>query len=186
MKKEKCKCQNEDKKCDCQENLEECTCHEEEKCNCEDENLYEVKLNEAYNKISEIEDSLLRSKADFINYRKRLEEEQTKMLKYKNEDIVKEILPIIDNFERAIKATEEETNMLEGVKMIYCSLVNLLNKYEVIEIDCLNKEFDPTFAQAVIQEPSEEVESGIVIDILQKGYTLKGKVIRPAMVKVSE
>ncbi|MEG1505844.1 MAG: nucleotide exchange factor GrpE, partial [Lachnospiraceae bacterium] len=87
---------------------------------------------------------------------------------------------------RAIKATEEESNMLEGVKMIYCSLVNLLNKYEVIEIDCLNKEFDPTFAQAVIQEPSEEVESGIVIDILQKGYTLKGKVIRPAMVKVSE
>ena len=149
------------------------------------------KLNEAYNKISELEDALLRSKAEFINYRKRLEEETSKTLKFANEGLVKDILPVIDNFERAIKMDAEDldddlSKLLAGFKMVYCNLVAILNKFEVKEIDCLHKPFDAANAQAVIQEASADFESGIVIEVLQKGYELKGKVIRPAMVKVSE
>jgi molecular chaperone GrpE len=185
MKKEKCHCEE----CHCEEeNVNECCCEENQ---CENEKQHLDKLNEAYNKISELEDALLRSKAEFINYRKRLEEETSKSLKFANEGIVKEILPIIDNFERAIKMDDENlddelSKLLAGFKMVYCNLVSILNKYEVKEIEVLNKPYDANNAQAVIQEHTEGVESGIVVEVLQKGYELKGKVIRPAMVKVSE
>ena len=189
MEKEKCGCQDchceEEKVCKC----ENCNCDEE--CNCNEEKMHLDKLNEAYNKISELEDALLRSKAEFINYRKRLEEETSKTLKFANEGLVKDILPVIDNFERAIKMDDEDldddlSKLLAGFKMVYCNLVAILNKYEVKEIDCLHKPFDAANAQAVIQEANADYESGIVIEVLQKGYELKGKVIRPAMVKVSE
>lgn len=216
MEEKECNCQNEnctcDEECVCDEN---CVCDEEHKCNenCEcEENLNERKcehheektkknkknkdkrldkLNEAYNKISELEDKLLREKAELVNYRKRKEEETTRMLKYSNEDIVKEILPIVDNFERAIKMDDnnledEVSKFLSGFKMIYCKLVSILEKYEVKAIDGANKPFDPTYHQAVMTEACENVESGIVLDVLQKGYLYKDKVIRPAMVKVSE
>ena len=92
MKKEKCHCEE----CHCEEeNVNECCCEENQ---CENEKQHLDKLNEAYNKISELEDALLRSKAEFINYRKRLEEETSKSLKFANEGIVKEILQIIDNY----------------------------------------------------------------------------------------
>ena len=180
---------------ECSENSEhECECikedkreHKEKKCK-KDKHL--EKLNEAYNKISELEDSLLRSKADFINYRKRLEEEQTRLFKYCNEDLVMEILPIIDSLERAINMDDnnledEVSKFLSGFKMIYCNLISVLNKYGVKAIDGNNKPFDPAFHQAVMTEASD-MESGMVIEVLQKGYLLKDKVIRPAMVKVSE
>lgn len=180
---------------ECSENSEhECECikedkreHKEKKCK-KDKHL--EKLNEAYNKISELEDSLLRSKADFINYRKRLEEEQTRLFKYCNEDLVMEILPIIDSLERAINMDDnnledEVSKFLSGFKMIYCNLISVLNKYGVKAIDGNNKPFDPAFHQAVMTE-SSDMESGMVIEVLQKGYLLKDKVIRPAMVKVSE
>ena len=147
-------------------------------------------LEEANNKIKELEEALLRTKADNINYRKRLEDEQARLLKFANEGLVKEILPIIDNFERAIKFDVENEDpelakLLEGFKMVYCSLIEVLNKYSVKEIEVLNKPYDAANAQAVIQEPKDGVEPGIVIEVFQKGYELKGKVIRPAMVKVS-
>lgn len=180
---------------ECSENSEhECECikedkkeHKEKKCK-KDKHL--EKLNEAYNKISELEDSLLRSKADFINYRKRLEEEQTRLFKYCNEDLVMEFLPIIDSLERAINMDDnnledEVSKFLSGFKMIYCNLISVLNKYGVKAIDGNNKPFDPAFHQAVMTEASD-MESGMVIEVLQKGYLLKDKVIRPAMVKVSE
>ena len=136
-------------------------------------------LEEANNKIKELEEALLRTKADNINYRKRLEDEQARLLKFANEGLVKEILPIIDNFERAIKFDVENEDpelakLLEGFKMVYCSL-----------IEVLNKPYDAANAQAVIQEPKDGVEPGIVTEVFQKGYELKGKVIRLAMVKVS-
>lgn len=149
------------------------------------------KLNEAYNKISELEDSLLRSKADFINYRKRLEDEQVRLFKYCNEDLVKEMLPIIDSLERAINMDDdnledEVSKFLSGVKMVYCNLISILEKYGVKAIDGANKPFDPTYHQAVMTEAKDGMESGYIIEVLQKGYLLKDKVIRPAMVKVSE
>lgn len=171
-----------------------CNCEEEEKCNhkeCKEKDNETIKLlEEANTKIKELEEGMLRIKADNINYRKRLEEEQARLLKYANEGLVKELLPIIDNFERAIKMDDENleddlSKLLSGFKMVYCNLVEVLNKYNVEEIEVLNKPFDASNAQAVIQEPREGIEPGIVIEVLQKGYQLKGKVIRPAMVKVS-
>ena len=149
------------------------------------------KLNEAYNMISTLEDSLLRSKAELVNYRKRKDDEVARMLKFANEGLVLELLTTVDNFERAIKLddtnlSDELSKFLEGFKMIYCHLVNTLEKYEVKAIDGNNKPFDPTYHQAVLTEKVEGMESGMVVEVLQKGYLLKDKVIRPAMVKVSE
>ena len=149
------------------------------------------KLNEAYNMISQLEDSLLRSKAELVNYRKRKDDEVSRMLKYSNEGLVLELLPTLDNFERAIKLdetnlSEELKKFLEGFKMIYCHLTGVLEKYEVKAIDGANKPFDPTYHQAVLTEKVEGMASGMVVEVLQKGYLLKDKVIRPAMVKVSE
>lgn len=190
----KCNCGNEHDNCTCSKTENNCECIKNEKKEQKekrkkDKNL--DKLNEAYNKISELEDSLLRSKADFINYRKRLEEEQTRLFKYCHEDLIKEMLPIIDSFERAIdmddnNLDDEVSKFLSGFKMIYCNFLNVLKKFEVVEIDGINKPFDPTYHQAVMTEKRENIESGMVIEILQKGYILKGKVIRPAMVRVSE
>ena len=125
-----------------------------------------------------------------INYRKRKDEEIIRMLKYSAEDIVRELLPVVDNFERAIKMDDnnledELSKFLEGFKMIYCNLVSILEKNEVKQIDGNNKPFDPTYHQAVMTEASDK-EKDIVLEVLQKGYLYKDKVIRPAMVKVSE
>ncbi len=142
-------------------------------------------------KIKELENALLLAKADNINYRKRKDEEVSKMLKYANEDIVKDILPIVDNFERAIdlddtNLDDELSKFLAGFKMIYCHLVDVLEKYEVKAVDEVGTEFDSNVHQGVLTEKVEGMDGGLVAEIMQKGYTLKGKVIRPAMVKVSE
>ena len=107
------------------------------------------------------------------------------------EDLIKEILPILDNFERAIKMDDnnledEVSKFLSGFKMIYCNLVNILKSNGVVEIDGNNKPFDPTYHEAIMTEKQDGLEPGMVIEVLQKGYILNGKVIRPAMVKVSE
>ena len=206
MEKEKCQCEEE--KCQCEEECtcgEECNCTEEDNCGCggkcnhkkEDKkekkkkDKHEDKLNEAYNMISELEDKLLREKAELVNYRKRKEEETSRMLMYSNEDLAKSLLPIVDNFERAINMDDdnledEVSKFLAGFKMIYCNLINTLEKYGVKAIDGANKPFDPTYHQAIMTEKRDGVEPEMVIEVLQKGYLLKDKVIRPAMVKVSE
>ena len=110
-------------------------------------------------------------------------------MKYANESLIEDILNVIDNFDRALNiesSNEEFTNYQKGMKMIYYNLVSILNKYEVKEIEALDKEFDPSFHQAVMTEKVEGKESNIVIEVLRKGYIYKDKVIRPVMVKVSE
>ena len=176
-----CECETTDKECSCDDN---CTCQDE--CQCDDNN-------DAINdeKIKQLENELLKSKAEFINYRKRLDDEHSKFLKYCNEDLIKELLPILDNFERAINMddnnlTDEVSKFLSGFKMIYCNFVNILKSNGVVEIDGSNKPFNPTYHEAIMTEKQENIESGMVIEVLQKGYILNGKVIRPAMVKVSE
>ncbi len=155
------------------------------------ENRNKDKMNEALNKISELEDKLIRKDAEMVNYRKRKEDEVNRMLKFCHEDMIKEILPIIDNFERAIqtddsKLSKEEKNYLVGFKMIYTHLVNVLEKFDVKPIDGCDKPFDPVYHNAIMMEKKDGVKSGMVIEVLQKGYLLKDKVIRAAMVKVSE
>lgn len=142
-------------------------------------------------KNDELMNKFLYSQAEFANFKKRKEQETANMLKYSNMDIARELLPVVDNFERAIKLDDSNLNdelskFLDGFKMIYSHLVELLHKFEVEEIDCLNKEFDPNFEQALMTVKAEGVEPGIVVEVLQKGYMLKEKMIRPALVKVSE
>jgi molecular chaperone GrpE len=120
-----------------------------------------------------------------------MEEEKANLLKYEGEGLIKSLLPIVDNFERAIKMDDtnledEVSKFLEGFKMIYGNLSTTLHGYEVEVMDILNKPFDPNTMEAVLAEEVEGVEPGIVVDVLQKGYTYKGKVIRHAMVKVSK
>jgi len=142
-------------------------------------------------KVKEAEEKALRAHAELINYRKRKDEEIERMLKYSNEDIVLEILPILDNFERAIKMDDdnlddEVSKFLQGMKMVYASLVKVLEKYEVKEIESLGKTFDAKYHQAVMTDSVEDKEKEIITEVYQKGYMLKDKVIRPAMVKVNK
>jgi len=140
-------------------------------------------------KLDEQENSYLRLRADFDNYRRRVQKDTEAASKYRAQSLVSDILPVLDNFERAIDTapqTEEAQSFVKGVEMVYRSLKTALEAEGVQEIAPDGQAFDPNFHQAVMQEPSEEHESGIVIQTLQKGYQLKDRVIRPAMVKVSE
>ena len=139
------------------------------------------------NKVNEANEKAIRMQAELINYRKRKDEEVERILKFANEDIILELLPIIDNFERALQALKDENpKMLEGMKMIYNSLINTLNKFEVEEIESLGKEFNENFHNAVMTDSVEGKNKNEIIEVYQKGYILKGKVIRPAMVKVNQ
>lgn len=188
----------EEKTCECNEcNCEkECKCDEE--CTCEKEQKKEKKKDKYKKQIQELEEKIkgyeeksLRDKAEMINYRRRKEEETSKMLKYCNEDLIKQLLPVIDNFERAIKMDDdnledEVSKFLSGFKMIYSNLALTLQNFEVKAIDGANKPFDPVYHDAVMTEHRDDLEPGMIIEVLQKGYMLKDRVIRPAMVKVSE
>ncbi len=138
-----------------------------------------------------LNEKILRISADAQNMRKRLEDEIARLQKYEGLDLARELLPTIDNFERAIQLDDtnledELSKFLSGFKMIYANLVNLLNQKEIKEIDCLGKEFDPSIMDAVLTSKEEGVEKNQVIEVLQKGYMYKDKLLRPAMVKVSE
>ena len=143
------------------------------------------------NDLKESSEKVLRLAAEMQNYKKRNETEKSNMLKYANEDLAKSLLPILDNFERAIRLddndlSDEVSKFLSGFKMIYGSFVNVLNNIEVKEIECDGLEFDPVYHQAVLTEKDETKPSGVILERLQKGYMYKDKVIRPAMVKVNE
>lgn len=142
-------------------------------------------------KIKKLEEALLRNQAELMNYKRRKDEEVSRMLKYSEEDIIREFLPILDNFERAIKMDDDNldddvSKFLEGFKMVYTQINNMLDKFEVKEIEAFGKEFDPTYHQAVMKESNPDKESGIVLEVFQKGYMYKDRVIRPSMVKVNE
>lgn len=153
--------------------------------------LTKKEVEEVKNKLKEAVDEALRAKAELINYRKRKDEETTKILKYANEDLVLEILPVLDNFERAIKMDDDNledgvSKFLSGMKMVYAGLVSALEKYDVKEIEALGKPFDANIHQAVMTESDDTKEKDIILEVYQKGYMLKDKVIRPAMVKVNK
>ncbi len=138
-----------------------------------------------------LKDKFLRTNAEMQNMKRRMEEEKANLLKYEGEELIKNLLPVIDNFERAISMDDtnledEVSKFLNGFKMIYGNLSTTLQGYEVIAMDILNKPFDPNLMEAVLTEEVEGMEPNIVVDVLQKGYTYKGKVIRHAMVKVSK
>ena len=126
----------------------------------------------------------LRLLAEFQNYKKRTEKEKTDLYSYANEKIMTELLEVLDNFERALEAEPGE-GFKEGMELIFNQLAGCLAKAGLAEITALGEDFDPNVHNAVMAEETEEYESGKVSGVMQKGYTLNGKVIRPSMVKVA-
>ena len=127
----------------------------------------------------------MRLMADFQNYKKRVEKEKSDIYSYANEKMATELLTVLDNFERALDHECSDDGFKEGMDMIFKQLFDVLGKSGLAEIPALGEEFDPNFHNAVMTEYTDEYESGKVSGVLQKGYTLNGKVIRPAMVKVA-
>lgn len=136
--------------------------------------------------LEKMKDQFIRLQADFQNYKRRAEKDRINYMNMGLEKLAQDILPVVDNFERAIDSAENHDSFYDGIVLIERSLVEVLNKFEIKEIDCLNKPFDPNFEHAVLLSEEEGVESGLVTEVLQKGYTIDGKVLRPAMVKVSK
>ena len=135
----------------------------------------------------ELKEKVLRITAEMQNMRRRYDLDMQSLYKYDGYDLVEKLLPILDNFDRALKIkTEGSEKFLEGFNMIYENLISILNSKGITELDCLNKEFDPNIMNAVVTEVNNELEENTVLEVLQKGYMYNDRLIRPAMVKVSE
>ena len=161
---------------------------EEEKLQ-EGEKDMAAELEEARNMLQESEDKVLRLAADFENTKKRLEREREISLKYAEENILKELLPGVDNIERAIDQGREASNvqsLLEGVELTRDGLLATLEKYGVKAIESLGQPFDPNIHEAIAMEETEEIESNMVLREFQKGYLYKDRLLRPAKVVVSK
>lgn len=140
-------------------------------------------------KLEEAENRILRLQADFENSRRRARLELAAAEKYRAQSLLSDLLPAIDNFERALKMeadNEQAKSILQGMEMVYRSLLDAMKKEGLEPIEAAGKEFDPNFHQAVMQAEDPNFESNIVIDEFQKGYVLKDRVIRPSMVKVNQ
>lgn len=127
----------------------------------------------------------MRLMADFQNYKRRSEKERSDIYSFANEKIITELLTVADNFERALASADRNESFVKGMEMIFDQLIGVMIKSGTEEIKALGEDFDPNFHNAVMTEESSEYESGKVTEVLQKGYILNGKVIRPSMVKVA-
>ena len=123
--------------------------------------------------------------ADFQNYKRRTEKEKQDIYSYANEKMILPVLEVLDNFERALEQGSTDEKFAQGMELILTQLNGALGKAGLQEIEALGTDFDPNFHSAVIMEDTDEYESGKVSCVIQKGYTLNGKVIRPSMVKVA-
>ncbi|HJC36375.1 MAG TPA: nucleotide exchange factor GrpE [Candidatus Merdibacter merdavium] len=149
----------------------------------------EAKIAELEQALADQKNAYYKAYADTENLKKRLHAEAETTRKYRIQSFALELLPILDALERALAVPSEDENIqnyVKGFEMIHDQLVGILEKEGVKEIDALNKPFDHNYHQALMQEPVEGVESGIVVEVLQKGYMLKDRVLRAALVKVSE
>ena len=160
----------------------------------------DTKLNEEMLKLEEeirtltdtnkgLEEKVKLAQAELINYRRRKDEEVEGLLKYANQGLIMDLLPIIDNFERAINHSEVSEEMKKysvGIKMIYNNLKDILKQYGVEEINRVGQTFDPNLEQALLVENDSTKEDDIVLEVLLKGYKLKDRVIRPASVKINQ
>ena len=188
VKEEGCHCHHEH-----QEDTPHCCgggCHHDEAPNSEALELAKeiARLTEENNNLIE---KVKLAQAELINYRKRKDEETNSLLKYANQDLIMEIIPVVDNFERAIKLddnnlTDDISKFLAGFKMMYVSLTETLKKYGVEEINRAGQIFDPSQEQALLTDCVEEIEDEVVLEVLLKGYKLKERVIRPASVKINQ
>lgn len=163
----------------------------EEMENDKEINLEEI-LEKYNNKIAEYEElsnRYVRLQADFNNFKKRTEKEKESLYQYASQEIITSLLPVMDNFDRALKVDAKETNvenLYKGVEMVHKQLIESLQANGLEEINSVGEKFDPNYHHAVAQEESEEYEENVVIEVFLKGYKVKDKVIRPSMVKVSK
>ena len=133
-------------------------------------------------------DRLLRKQAEFENYKKRMDREKSEFMQFASSELMKELLNALDSFELALKNASTQTggqNMLRGFELIYKQLQDTLARFGLKPIEAKGKKFDPNFHQAVSTQASNEIEENTVIDEMRKGYTLNGRLLRPAMVSVS-
>jgi len=143
------------------------------------------KIEEMDAEIDDLLSRLQRLQADFVNYRKRSKREKSEMTTRGKVELCSSLLPVLDNFERALKAEENESDFYKGVEMIYNQLLKSFADEGIEEIIALGEEFNPEYHEAIMRVESDEFEEGIVTEIVQKGFILDDRVIRPAMVKVA-
>lgn len=175
-----------------QEELQEEAVEETEQEIVEEEPLLseeEQKIASLEQQVAELNNRLLRVQADYDNFRRRTREEREAASKYRAQSLIEELLPVLDNFDRALNVSvesDEAKSLLQGVEMVYRQLNDALKNEGLLLIESVGKIFDPYYHQAVMQVESDEFESNQVVEELQKGYQLKDRVIRPAMVKVNQ
>ncbi len=143
-------------------------------------------LEDTETKLAESVEGWRRSVADFQNYKKRIERDNELMYSSMKGDIIKKVLPALDDLERALQNRPEDNGWANGIELIARKLQNMLDSEGVKRIEAEGTEFDPNFHEAISHEPSEEVESGHVIAVVQNGYMLGERVIRPALVRVAQ
>jgi grpE len=170
------------------ENTEETETEEEVVEEKTAEELLQEKVDKLEEELKQSEDKYLRLYAEFENFKRRKNKEIETNNVYKSQKVITEILPSLDNLERALQVesdNEEIKSLLKGVEMVYEGLLNVLKSEGVELIETENAQFDPNYHHAVMQDEDSEKESGAILDTFQKGYKLKDRVIRPAMVKVN-
>ncbi|MDF2669415.1 MAG: grpE [Paenibacillus sp.] len=149
----------------------------------------EVELQEQRKQADEHYQRYLRTQADFDNFRRRSRLEKEDFAKYASAKLIEQLLPIVDNFERALSASHDVKDfdaLMKGVDMIFRQLDQVLVQEGLTSMNAVGQPFNPEYHQAIMQVESEDHEEGIVLEEIQKGYILKDKVLRPAMVKVSQ
>ena len=192
LEENKCCCEEE---CHCNETGcncgDECTC---ENCQCDDscsckQNKVEEEILVLKNTVENLNEKVKASQAELINYRKRKDEETSNIIKFANKDLIIELLPILDNFERALNMkidTPEFQKYSDGYKILYSHLVDTLKKFGVEEIPAIGCEFDPNLHEAVMIGSDEDKKEDEILEVFTKGYTLKGRVIRASKVRVNK
>lgn len=155
----------------------------------DEETILRAEIAELKEQLKVEEGKYFRVLADYDNFKRRSTLDKEALEKYKSQGVLTNVIPVLDNFERALSVqaeTEEAKSMMDGMDMIYRSLVDALKSEGLTEIEAQDQEFDPNFHQAVMTEHDEDKASGLVLEELQKGYILKDRVLRPSMVKVNE
>lgn len=201
IKEETCNCESEDNTVETHDATNDAKeCVKEKECTKEEKKAGKFgkkkKIEELEEEIIKLKEEIAASKnayfkayADAENLKKRLQAESDNVRKYRIQSFAMEVLPVLDNLERALDVKVDDQNVknyAKGFEMIYQQLVSLLDKEGVKEIEAIDQPFDPNIHQALMQEACEGVDSGMVVEVLQKGYMLKERVLRATLVKVSE
>jgi molecular chaperone GrpE len=147
-----------------------------------------AELEKLQTQLKDQEQKALRAQADFDNFRRRTRQEKEEFAKYASKQLIEQLLPVYDNFDRALQTSKDNQDfeaLFKGVDMIYRQFSQILDQEGLKPLEVVGKPFNPEIHQAIMQVESDEYEEGIVVEEVQRGYMLKDKVIRPAMVKVS-